>query len=78
MCKRLLEKLCLSCMNLQMLLNESSSLDPCLTLGTGLGVNESKIDSVGPNGPAGTQLSQAGSDTYQQMCRAANDMGNPS
>ena len=49
------------------------------TLGTGKrsAVNESKIDSVGPNGPAGTQLSQAGSDTYQQMCRAANDMGNP-
>ena len=48
------------------------------TLGTGKrsAVNESKIDSVGPNGPAGAQLSQAGSDTYQQMCRAANDMGN--
>ena len=49
------------------------------TLGTGKrsAVSESKIDTVGSNGPAGAQLSQAGSDTYQQMCRAANDMGNP-
>ena len=53
------------------------SLSSTLSTGKRSTVDESTIDAIGSNGPAGAQLSQAGSDTYQQMCRAANDMGNP-
>ena len=54
------------------------SLSRTLTTGKRQSIEESKVDAFGSgSGPAGTQLSNAGADTYTQMCQAANDMGNP-
>jgi proteasome component ECM29 len=54
------------------------SLSRTLSTGKRKNIKESKVDAFGSTGgPAGAQLSNAGNESYNQMCQAANDMGNP-